>query len=38
VYKEKFVLGRGPALAPDVLVLEQDGEAFPPVGMVTGRM
>jgi hypothetical protein len=38
VYKKELVLRRGPALAPDALVREQDDEAFPPVGMVAGRV
>ena len=38
VHEEELVLGRGPALAPHVLVVEQHPEPFRPVGMVPGRM
>lgn len=38
VYEEELVLGRPSALAPDVLVVEKDGEPLRPVRMVAGRM
>lgn len=38
VYEEELVVGRPSALAPDVLVLEQDREPLRTVGMMARRM
>jgi hypothetical protein len=38
VYKKQLVVGRGPALAPQVLVLEQDSQPLRPLGMVACRV
>ena len=38
VYKKELLVGRCAALAPDMLVLEEDGEPLRPLGMVAGRV